>query len=120
MKTVKIISGGTPGSTNVIDAETGAVIHGVSGVAFSVGLGKVAVADLQIVLASVEMTAAARFVAIDPVDGGVKSIARIVFSDGTEREFPIVGASSLSAVRAGGADEDAMRELSRKLNEVGP
>jgi hypothetical protein len=86
MQRVKIVStSGVVLGTRITDSETGAEVHGVTGLTIDMpNAGAVVTATLRVALVEVDVEAEPRFVVLDPRSGEPRPFARIVFADGDE------------------------------------
>ena len=70
--------------TKVVDAETGAVIRGVTEVRIRIGLGDLVRAEIDLMAAMVTVNAVPTFMVADPDTGEMKAVREIHFADGSK------------------------------------
>ncbi len=85
VKTVKIINEtGDSTRTQVVDAETGATIHGVTEVRIRIALDDSVRAEIDLLAVMVTLSAVPTFMVTDPDTGEHKAVGEIHFADGTK------------------------------------
>lgn len=85
MKRVQISSeGGTGVGTTVVDAETGAPIHGISAITIAINVEDPVKAVLDLVAVECFVEARPEFQMRDPSTGEFKTISEVRFSDGSK------------------------------------
>ncbi|GAN49710.1 hypothetical protein ACXR8U_13755 [Methylobacterium radiotolerans] len=86
IKSVKVASQGGMGfGTRVVDAESGAEVHGVERIAIpEFGADDLIRVELRLALMEFEVEGRPHFQMIDPGSGVIMDVASITFADGTE------------------------------------
>ena len=90
MNSVKIINEtGESQGTKIVDAETGAPIHGVTEVRLRIAIDDFVRAEIDLSQAMVTVNAVPTFMVDDPDTGEKKAVREIHFADGTKWEASI-------------------------------
>ena len=98
MKSIKIKNDdGNAQGTLITDAQTGAEIHGVTGMQITFMVDDVVRAQVDLCSVTIETVAAAEFCVFDPGTGERKPVRRIEFADGSKWDAAVEDVTTLKS-----------------------